>query len=765
MIAGALLVLSALFCALIFFSFNPYDSSWLYYSSVQLPTTNLFGSFGAQIAAFFFYAFGISAWCFVGILLYGAYILFFKVSFAKEWDRLVALLFLPTACSALFHFYNYDLFKGVAPGGVVGAFVHRITFGWFEGVGSAFFLHLFCAMLLMIIFRATFVKLLYILSRAVRFLLSWEKCLRPAYKVSKKIVHVLAIPFVAGARFVRRLFGGVDLLESNQSVVSFEELLVDLVEENDVEELHDDPFWQQYAQGESSKASPKIKKEKNKRQFAHQSVQEEFFVNENVSEERKYTLPGQDLFKKKDGDDDDGHMMTELEKRAKILEEKLERFGVYGSVISIKRGPVVTLFEYQPQIDSKISKIISLEDDLALALQAMSIRIIAPIPGKSVVGFEVANLKRKDVLLSSIVRSQSFEDFKGSIPLVLGKNTVGKDVLVDLAKMPHLLIAGSTGSGKSVALNAFLVSMLCKLTPDQLKLVLIDPKRLEFASYADIPHLLFPIVTNPKRVAPILRWVVEQMEERYEKMSEVGARNIFEYNDYVASKGKKQFCPAQQVGEGAPETCHERLPFVVIVIDELSDLMMTAGRDIEDLIARIAQMARAAGIHMIVATQRPSVDVITGLIKVNFPSRISFRVTSKVDSRTILDYCGAEKLLGCGDMLFIDSGSSTLGRLHGAYVSNQEIEALVNHIRAERAVEYLDISPDLMGNKEHLSVQDDSLYQNVIEFLNTVDEVSISLLQRKFRIGYNRSARIMDMLEARGAVMPSEGSKMRKVVR
>ena len=458
-------------------------------------------------------------------------------------------------------------------------------------------------------------------------------------------------------------------------------------------------------------------------------------------------------------------MMSALKKRAKILEEKLERFGVYGSVTSIKRGPVVTLFEYRPQIDTKISKIIALEDDLALALQAMSIRIIAPIPGKSVVGFEVANLERNDVLLSSIIQSKAFKDFSGSIPLVLGDDTVGNMVLVDLATMPHLLIAGSTGSGKSVALNAFLVSMLCALTPDELKLILIDPKRLEFASYADIPHLLFPIVTDPQRTPPVLKWVVNQMEERYEKMSRVGARNIFDYNELCAAGASNRHARSHNGADDNKEQALEALPFIVIVIDELADLMMTAGRDIEGLIARIAQMARAAGIHMIIATQRPSVDVITGLIKVNFPSRISFRVTSRVDSRTILDCGGAEKLLGFGDMLFLDSRSSTLRRLHGAYVSGKEIDMLASTLRAERAVEYLDLSPELMNNDADLSAADDVLYKDVMTFLETVEEVSISLLQRKFRIGYNRSARMIDLLESRGLVMPSEGSKMRKVIR
>ncbi|EKD48485.1 MAG: hypothetical protein ACD_64C00288G0002 [uncultured bacterium] len=291
-----------------------------------------------------------------------------------------------------------------------------------------------------------------------------------------------------------------------------------------------------------------------------------------------------------------------------------------------------------------------------------------------------------------------------------------------------------------------LISLLCKRTPDELKLILIDPKRLEFSSYADIAHLLFPIVTDPRKSIPILRWVVQQMEQRYEEMARHGVRNIFDYNTLAAN------------------TRLEHFPFIVVVIDELSDLMLTVGREIEDLITRIAQMARAAGIHMIVATQRPSVDVITGLIKVNFPSRISFRVTSKVDSRTILDCSGADKLLGRGDMLFLDSTASVLRRIHGAYVSDEQIEMVVCHIRSQQMVEYLDISEDVSLDAD-LSPEDEELFKNIISFIDEVDEVSISLLQRKFKIGYNRSARIIDMLESRGLIMPADGGKTRRVIR
>ena len=345
------------------------------------------------------------------------------------------------------------------------------------------------------------------------------------------------------------------------------------------------------------------------------------------------------------------------------------------------------------------------------------------------------------------MQSSEFQQSALHLPLVLGEDSIGATVIVDLAAMPHLLVAGSTGSGKSVALNALLVSLLCKHTPQELRLILIDPKRLEFAAYADIPHLLVPIVTDPRKVAPVLRWVVSTMEERYRHMESMNVRNIFDYH---------QVCK-QQPGL-IP------MPFIVMIIDELADLMMTAGREIEDLIARITQMARAAGIHCIVATQRPSVDVITGLIKVNFPSRISFRVTSKVDSRTILDCVGADKLLGKGDMLYLDS-TSRLQRVHGAYVSDAERAKLIQHIRSQQAAEYIDIAQDAVSSAGDFFEEDETLYQEVISFITTVDEVSISLLQRKFRIGYNRSARIIDRLQAEGIILQEPGGKTRKVIK
>ena len=448
-----------------------------------------------------------------------------------------------------------------------------------------------------------------------------------------------------------------------------------------------------------------------------------------------------------------------LDQQAQVLINKLKRFGIMGSVSAIKPGPVITLFEFTPAEDAKISKIVALENDLALALQTASLRIIAPVPGKPVVGFEVANVLRESVMLTDVLQDSRFTDFVQNIkhnnlaplafkiPIAIGKDTIGENVIIDLVKTPHLLVAGSTGSGKSVALNTILVSMLCANPPSRLRLILIDPKRLEFARYADIGHLLFPIISDSKRVLLTLRWVVKEMERRYEQMAKAGVRNMADYNQYIKNSNGLI------------------LPYIVIVIDELADLMMTSGKDVEDLITRIAQMARAAGIHMIVATQRPSVDVVTGLIKVNFPSRISFRVASKADSRTILDSNGADTLLGAGDMLMLDAQSAALKRAHGAYVTDVQISEIVEFILANYQTNYLNLDEMQFAAASENDFATDELFDDVLNFIKDCDEVSISLLQRRFRIGYNRSARIMDVLESQGYVLTLDNGKMRKVMK
>lgn len=425
--------------------------------------------------------------------------------------------------------------------------------------------------------------------------------------------------------------------------------------------------------------------------------------------------------------------------KSQVLEEKLLRFGIRGTVTHITVGPVVTLYEYQPHIETKISKILAREDDLALALQAVSLRIIAPIPGKSVIGFEVAHAERTSVYFHALYEP-GLKKFKGSLPLVLGQNTVGSTVVVDLMSMPHLLVAGSTGSGKSVALNTMLCSLLSYASPQALRLILIDPKKLEFAVYADLPHLLFPIITSADKAIHVLRWAITTMNERYDRMSKVGIRQA---KDYHAVYGD--------------------MASIVIVIDEFADLMISSGKEIEELIVRLAQMARAAGIHIILATQRPSVDVITGLIKVNFPARMAFKVTSKIDSRTIIDTIGADKLLGKGDMLFLDN-QGLVHRIHGAYMSDAEIATLVEQVKRYGAPIYETLDETETTLASVLDETDKQLFDEIVAYVRECDEISISLLQRKFRIGYNRSARMMDTLESHGIILPSDGGKMRKVL-
>lgn len=754
-----------LMCALA--SYNPSDSSWFYYDSSAQVINNLCGVVGANTAATLIYLFGASALWLIGFMLFSCVLLFRKRTLHEEWERLASFCLLVFVTTSLSQAYQYDFLGSAVPGGFVGLHMYTFLYTWFDAFGASIFLYTMFLVSLILLGRFSFTHVGMATKAVGAFVTSKDRCWIPLYRGATSVAHHGTRPLRAIGSYGYQLFNGSLLGEPAKGAVNQEyEAFKDLVFAQAPKEQTIAPqaassvcdsapqdMQLTIPQDELGQAALQAQAEQQCPLYPGRTVFEELDIplnlDEQVLKEKAYRLPGLDIFIGVKGEKDDEQLMQDLQKLATILEEKLERFGVSGKVQSIKRGPVVTLFEYQPAIDSKISKIIALEDDLAMALQALSIRIIAPIPGRSVVGFEVANKERKNVSFAEIVHSDAFSKCTHSLPLVLGKDTIGTNVVVDLARMPHLLIAGSTGSGKSVALNGMLVSLLCKKTPDELRMVLIDPKRLEFASYADIPHLLVPIVTEPRKVTPILKWVVRQMEERYERMAVAGVRNIQDYNERMTQH---------------PE--YEKMAFIVVVIDELADLMMTSGREVEDLITRIAQMARAAGIHLIVATQRPSVDVITGLIKVNFPSRISFRVTSKIDSRTILDANGADKLLGRGDMLFMGSSDAQLRRIHGAYVSDKEIDDLVRYVRAERPVHYLDLQEIIAQNDEgSLNDADDELLEQVIAFLDEVDEVSISLIQRRFRIGYNRSARIIDLLETRGMIGAPDGGRTRKVIR
>jgi len=448
----------------------------------------------------------------------------------------------------------------------------------------------------------------------------------------------------------------------------------------------------------------------------------------------------------------------ELMESARQLEEKCREFAVEGQVAQIHPGPVVTTFEFKPEAGVKYSKITSLADDLCLAMQAESV-LIDRIPGKSTVGIQIPNPNREAISLRELLESDAYTRSVSRLTLALGKTIHGEPYVTDLATMPHLLIAGSTGTGKSVGLNAMLTSILYRATPDDVRLIMVDPKRLELGMYEDIPHLLTPVVVDPKKASNALRWAVREMEERYKTLAGAGVRNIDQYNRNIR-------LAAEEGGASNEGELPKPLPFIVVVIDELADLMMVAGNEVEESIARLAQMARAVGIHLILATQRPSVDVITGLIKANLPSRISFRVSSKTDSRTILDSNGAEQLLGRGDMLFLPPATSRCIRLHGPYISEQESARLASFLRKQGKPVFDETitEEDEKTGPGNLEFEKDELYDEAARIVVSSGQVSISYLQRRLRIGFSRAARLVDMMEAEGLVSPGAGGKPREVL-
>jgi S-DNA-T family DNA segregation ATPase FtsK/SpoIIIE len=489
----------------------------------------------------------------------------------------------------------------------------------------------------------------------------------------------------------------------------------------------------------------------------------------------------------------DKQAMLELSAR---LTQTLENYGVKGDVVAIRPGPVVTMYEFAPAPGTRVNKIVNLTDDLAMALEALRVRIVAPIPGKAAVGIEVPNRSREKVFIKEILADDLFRSSKAKLPMALGKDIEGGPAVVDLARMPHLLVAGTTGSGKSVAVNAMITSLLYNATPDDVRMIMVDPKMLELSIYEGIPHLLLPVVTDPKKANLALRWACEEMDRRYDLLAQMGVRDIATYNDKAAKLRTKHEAErlraaaeaAEQAlaGEGERvEVTTERgpaaaeppmkLPYIVVVIDEFADLMMCAPKEVETSVARIAQKARAAGIHLILATQRPSVDVITGLIKANFPSRIAFHVTSKIDSRTILDQTGAEALLGAGDMLFSDRGAAPQ-RLHGCYVDEDEIHQVVAHLKTQgRPVYNLEIlkprddeegegggDPFAPGSPG-ANIGDD-LYDKAVYIVTSTRNASISWVQRQLRIGYNRAARIVEEMEKQGVVSPPDHTNKREVL-
>ncbi|MDX9972435.1 MAG: DNA translocase FtsK [FCB group bacterium] len=478
---------------------------------------------------------------------------------------------------------------------------------------------------------------------------------------------------------------------------------------------------------------------------------------------RRYTKPSLDIF--------DPAPVTErpelgdqLRKTSQLLEETLQTFGIEARVTDVVRGPTITRFELEPAPGIKVSRFLALGDDIALALKAYRVRVEAPIPGKGRVGIEIPNAEREPVVVRELLESRAFRKGKGALPLVLGKDITGDVSMADLASMPHLLVAGATGAGKTVCVKSVLASLLCTKSPEELQMLLIDPKMVELSIFNDIPHLITPVVTDPKKAAASLQWLINEMQERYRLFHDLRVRNIEVYNESVEN-GEIEMDGAD---ENAPSLdVVRKLPYIVCIIDELADLMIQVRAEVEDAIARLAQLARAVGIHLIIATQRPSVDVLTGVIKANFPARISFQVSSRVDSRCILDEIGAERLIGRGDMLYLPAGHSKPTRIQGAFVSDEEMNALVAYLKTQAPPQYRDEIEKYGKSKDsfdEIGDEDDELFDEAVRVVLETGQASISMVQRRLRVGYTRAARLIDMMELRGIVGPHSGSKAREIL-
>jgi len=753
---GMALAAAGIFLGVALASYNGGDLSFNSASS-NPETHNLGGRFGAQLADLSLQLFGLASYLIPATLVYLAYRAFGSDPVRWRRYKLAAFALLLVSVSAIFGFFiekTEFLGQQVPTGGLIGfqsAYLLKRAFG---KIGAMLILLPMLAASVMLLSRFSFVL----------FAHWWVNALKDRWAVYRQ------------RRALQR-----ELAEKEGP-------------REEKPKPHAAPVIKPAAVAPPVPA-PVAKKEKKKDEQKSAPIQEAF---EFIKADGNYRTPPLSLLdpppettKRQDRET--------LTMNARLLEKKLKDFGVEGEVVEIAPGPVITMYEFSPGPGIKVSRIAGLSDDLSMALSAHSIRIVAPIPGKGVVGVELPNREREMVSLKEIFNSEEFHKGKMKLPMALGKDIAGNPLVTDLAKMPHLLVAGATGSGKSVAINTMILSLLYTSTPNDVRIIMVDPKMLELSVYEGIPHLLLPVVTNPKKASLALKWAVEEMGRRYRLMSDKGVRNIDSYNKELERSEKEE---AENRARGVvvveeeqheheeggedPEDMeareaaiqaflakeeqleHGHLPYIVVIVDELADLMMVAGREIEESIARLAQMARAAGIHLILATQRPSVDVITGLIKANFPARISFQVSSKIDSRTILDGNGAESLLGMGDMLFLPPGTSKMLRSHGAFVSDTEVGRVVEFLKKqgkpvyEKSILEMKSSDEKEGDDGEEEL--DERYDDAVALVAETRMASISMVQRRLRIGYNRAARIIEKMEQEGIVGPSDGtSKPREV--
>ncbi len=790
-------------------AFYPSDPSWN--SAGQPETRNWAGTIGANVAAFLFQSIGIAAYLLPLLLLAAAWRRFRTRSIRAPFFRLLGLVLLTLAAAALLSISGLrPLFdSSVQPGGLVGTLISRGFSSGLNTVGATILLVAIAATGLLLATNFSFFDLYQKLASlfAERFTFisklperfrAWREVRREEARLRKEKRAALKAEQLAA----RAAMKDARELSAEQRVAEFmkapatAELYAETISRGEArmgqqEERVQASFESALAAtaGAGVQTATVVEGRSGRRSIfprgnGNVAVEEEEDVEEMVkgasvlrpkgeapatgrlpfdADRSKrvsytdYSMPPLEFLNEAPPHSEQAD--TELLSLATRLAEKCKEFNVTGQIKHICPGPVVTTYEFKPDPGVKYSRVVSLVDDLCLALKAESIRIDR-MPGKPHVGIEVPNPRRETIFLREVIESRAFRESSSKLTIALGKTIDGLNYVADLAKMPHLLIAGTTGAGKSVGVNALIVSILYRARPDEVKFILIDPKRLELGLYADIPHLATPIITDPKLASRSLKWAVTEMERRYRELAGWGVRNIDGYNTEIMRRNLVK----EYDEKGEP---HKPLPYIVIIIDELADLMMTSGREVEESITRLAQMARAVGIHLVLATQRPSVDVITGLIKANFPSRISFRVSSKVDSRTIIDTNGAEHLLGRGDMLFLPPGTSRLIRVHGAYIDESEIGRIVNHAKAQGNPEYDDTITQ--SEEEALGLEDtggehDELFEEALRICVEMKRASTSVLQRRLRIGYGRAAAILDIMEREGLIGQADGSRPRPVL-
>ena len=724
-IIGVLLFAAAIFIGISLLSYSPKDPSLNVARSVAgQPIHNLLGTSGAMVSDIIFQIFGLSGFVLPLLLFISALFCFTRVTLTKYLIKVLSLAAVGIAIGTMIGIFTSKLkFMGniIPSAGILGTFInHYLT----RAIGrlGAFLLYLV----------VVWIGIALFINRSL------SGILKP----------VIALP----ARWIASV--------TNRATIKKEQTKRKKI----VEEKEKRLKWKETAPEIAMNIATEKPKDKAPKQ-------EHFAFMEQTEGAKDFILPPLSLLKQPPASG--AHIDEEVLKiNSKLLLNKLSDYGISGRVVRVNPGPIITVYEFEPAPGIKLSRIVNLSDDLAMALSAISIRIVAPIPGKSVVGIEIPNQDREMVLLRPLLEFEGFSDPRNRLPLALGKDISGMPYITDLSQMPHLLVAGSTGSGKSVALNCMILSLIYRLTPEQIRFLMIDPKMLELSPYEDMPHLLMPVLTDPKNASKALMWLVEEMERRYAHLADFGVRNILQYHDLLRKKNKKsRKIPAPLPPEEGtkPDNGLDALPYIVVVIDELADLMMTASKDVEGSITRLAQMARAVGIHLILATQRPSVDVLTGIIKANFPARISFRVASKTDARTILDHMGSESLLGQGDMLFLPPGTSQMFRLHGPYISSSETSRIVNFLKKQGKPDYVELAltNDRKINDTGLTAPEeeyDEKYDEAVAFVAEAGQASISMIQRRFRIGYNRAARIVEKMEEEGVVAPSDGVKPRKVL-